>query len=370
MPQMDDCMACVAASSTRFIHVCAFCLHTVNGEAVEFGDVVQLYLGRKWFLLANLFSILTLIGACLVYWVLMTTFLTSIVEFGYDSTHNSPGEPSGNDAPHLQSPYWNKHYVPLYLALGLFPLLNLKNISFFTRFNSLGAFSIMYLMFFICYTTFAGGNYTDSPFGGYHMDETHVRMCRPSAFSLVGVLTLAYFIHNGSLSILRNARHPENNARDVSIAYVLVCATYLVVGICLYVSFNGDKDKIKQNFLENFSENADNYIFAFVAQCFLLLQFITVFPLLMFIIRFQTLSMLYNGNAYPGCVDGVGVAECVVLVALCWAGFGSLARCPHLPSCMTLSDRVVDPCGVSRCFKYAVCVFLQRCSLRATVEAP
>ena len=47
---------------------------------------------------------------------------------------------------------------------------------------------------------------------------------------LTGVLSLSFFIHNGALSILRNQRRPENNVRDIIIAYVLVCLTYLIVG--------------------------------------------------------------------------------------------------------------------------------------------
>ena len=48
---------------------------------------------------------------------------------------------------------------------------------------------------------------------------------------LTGVLSLSFFIHNGALSILRNQRHPQNNVRDIIIAYLLVCVTYLTVGM-------------------------------------------------------------------------------------------------------------------------------------------
>ena len=40
------------------------------------------------------------------------------------------------------------------------------------------------------------------------------------------ILTLSYFLHNGSLSILRNAARPENNIRDLRVAYGLGCGTY------------------------------------------------------------------------------------------------------------------------------------------------
>ena len=44
------------------------------------------------------------------------------------------------------------------------------------------------------------------------------------------MLCLSFFIHNGCLSIFRNQRNPENNARDLGIGYILVLLTYLIVG--------------------------------------------------------------------------------------------------------------------------------------------
>jgi sodium-coupled neutral amino acid transporter 9 len=155
-----------------------------------------------------------------------------------------------------------------------------------------------YLIGFILFTTFS--DFPGSPFGGLHVERRYnVELVNPNAFSLVGVLTLSYFIHNGSLSILRNAQNPKNNARDLTIAYCLGCGTYLTVGTCLYLSFQSKKVDIQQNFLDNFNVTAESYIYAFIAQCFLLLQFITVLPLLAYIVRFQTLTMICNGDAWP-----------------------------------------------------------------------
>lgn len=157
---------------------------------------------------------------------------------------------------------------------------------------------LRYLVGFILFTTFS--NFPGSPFGGLHVEKRyHVELASPKAINLIGVLTLSYFIHNGSLSILRNARNPKNNARDLTIAYSLGCATYLTVGVCLYLSFRSRKIDIQQNFLDNFNVTAQSYVYAFIAQCFLLLQFFTVVPLLAYIVRFQTLTMICDGEAWP-----------------------------------------------------------------------
>ena len=44
-----------------------------------------------------------------------------------------------------------------------------------------------------------------------------------------------------SLSIVRNAKNPEKNTRDVFIGYVLVFFSYAIVGSLGYVGFMGEK---------------------------------------------------------------------------------------------------------------------------------
>lgn len=303
----------------------------INGQPVEFGDVIKIYLGPRSYVVSQCFSILTLGGACMVYWVLMTSFLRNIANFLVCTSPDLCQQvklEGGRTTYKYSTPYWNDTMIPLYLILLLFPMLNLKSITFFTKLNSLGVISIIYLLAFIFFSTFYKAE--GSPFGGLHMsdaEENHIEMADTQAFSLVGVLTLSYFIHNGALSIMRNAKRPQNNARDLSIAYGLVCATYLVVGVCLYVSFDGPKTKISQNFLDNFELSN---VPAFVAQCFLLLQFFTVFPLLAFIIRFQTLTMVCNGDAWPSLYHVLGlnvflIAACVG-VAIFYPHIGSILR--------------------------------------------
>ena len=55
--------------------------------------------------------------------------------------------------------------------------------------------------------------------------------------ALSGTLTLSYFIHNAVLTILRNQKHPENNARDLSIGYCLVAFCYVFIGFTFFAAF-------------------------------------------------------------------------------------------------------------------------------------
>jgi sodium-coupled neutral amino acid transporter 9 len=148
-------------------------------------------------------------------------------------------------------------------------------------------------------------------------------------FSLTGVLMLSYFIHNGALSIMRNGNQ-KTNSTDMTIAFSCVCATYLLVAVCFFVSFDGGKEGIKQNFLQNFVTTDGNYIFAFVAEIFVFLQLITVFPLLLFIVRATTFSTIYNGNVYPSLIHVIVLnlmaLTAGVMVAIYYPNIGSVLQ--------------------------------------------
>lgn len=225
---------------------------TIDGKPVEFPDVCRIYLGRSAYYVAVVFSLLTFLGACLVYWVLMTDFLYSLVLFmarhpeetgadglalataerwrslatGWLTAAAEHGVPTcldhvrRNETLSMLEQVWNPCSAPVFLVALLFPLLNAEKLTFFTKFNALGVISIAYNLLFV---------FVKAGQWGVHYDHG-LPEARGTMFSLTGVLTLSFFMHNGCLSILRNNRQPSNNARDLSIAYSLVAATYAVIG--------------------------------------------------------------------------------------------------------------------------------------------
>jgi hypothetical protein len=48
---------------------------------------------------------------------------------------------------------------------------------------------------------------------------------------LLGILGGGFYLHNISLPIFRNAKHPENNVRDAFIGYFLVFLSYVSCGV-------------------------------------------------------------------------------------------------------------------------------------------
>ncbi|CAO2592596.1 Sodium-coupled neutral amino acid transporter 9 [Lemmus lemmus] len=141
---------------------------TLDTTTWEYPDVCKYYFGSFGQWSSLLFSLVSLIGAMIVYWVLMSNFLFNTGKFIFNFIHHindtdtilrtndsnpvicpsagSSGHPDNssiifyNDTQVQQfEKWWNKSKtVPFYLIGLLLPLLNFKSPSFFSKFNILG----------------------------------------------------------------------------------------------------------------------------------------------------------------------------------------------------------------------------------------
>uniref|UniRef100_A0A0K0D2P0 Aa_trans domain-containing protein n=1 Tax=Angiostrongylus cantonensis TaxID=6313 RepID=A0A0K0D2P0_ANGCA len=157
--------------------------------------------------------------------------------------------------------------VPIYLAVLVFPFLNFKSPTVFTKFTALGTVSVLYLIEF-----------------KWHFP------------AFTGLLTMSFFIHNSILTILGCQRHPENNTRDLSIGYALVGMSYIAISVTFYIAFPFPRSCILDNLLNNFD---DSYLPSSVARVLIFFQMFSIFPLIMYLIRSQISCLLYN-NPWPG----------------------------------------------------------------------
>ncbi|XP_077981323.1 neutral amino acid transporter 9-like [Glandiceps talaboti] len=328
-----------------------------RGEVLEFSDVCKHYLGKWGEYCSVFFSLSALLGAMIVYWVLLSNFLYHSVKFIHDevthvnmsgsvnvtngticpshthaSTHSlhqslanltsytantalsAVSKTNGTEESVFNKVWQQTLSVPFFLVIILGPLLNFKSPTFFTKFNALGTVCVTFILAFV---TIKGVNW------GINMDFQHVSyisyvpkasVCFPA---LTGTLALALFIHNCVLSIVRNQRNPENNGRDLSIAYFLVAMTYTWVGVIFYMSFPQRKSCIESNLLDNFPSND---ILAFVARICLFLQMVTVFPLLIYIFRLQFMHTLF-GAVYPGFLHVFLLNMCILALCVIFAIF-------------------------------------------------
>lgn len=333
----------------------------------EFPDVCKYYFGKFGQWSSLLFSMVSLIGAMVVYWVLMSNFLFNTGKFIYNYVHNVSmsdsefgtngservicpfpnTEPEGNCSgssisvlylsysnsscatdTDLFELWWSKtNTIPFYLILLLLPLLNFRSAAFFARFTFLGTISVVYLIILVTLKAFRLGFHLE--FHWFDSTQFYVPEFRLLFPQLTGVLTLAFFIHNCIITLMKSNRHQENNVRDLSVAYLLVGLTYLYVGVLIFAAFPSPplfKDCIEPNFLDNFPSSD---VLVFVARSCLLFQMTTVYPLLGYLVRVQMMGQFF-GKHYPGFFHvftlNVFIVSAGVLMAKFYPNIGSIIR--------------------------------------------
>ncbi|XP_012907784.1 neutral amino acid transporter 9 isoform X2 [Mustela nigripes] len=353
-------------------------ISSVDTSTWEYPDVCRYYFGSFGQWSSLLFSLVSLIGAMIVYWVLMSNFLFNTGRFIFNFIHHindTDAVLSTNDSNPVICPsagsgdhpnngsmifyandtgleqfekWWNKSKtVPFYLIGLLLPLLNFKSPSFFSKFNILGTVSVLYLIFLVTFKAIHLGFHLE--FHWLMQTEYFVPEIRFQFPQLTGVLTLAFFIHNCIITLLKNNKNQENNVRDLSIAYMLVTLTYLYIGVLVFASFPSPpltKDCIEQNFLDNFPSSD---ILSFIARIFLLFQMMTVYPLLGYLARVQLLGHVF-GDVYPSIFH-------VLTLNLIIVGAGVIMACfyPNIGGIIRYSGAA---CGLAFVFIYPSLIYM------------
>ncbi|XP_044000166.1 sodium-coupled neutral amino acid transporter 9 [Gambusia affinis] len=334
----------------------------VDTSSWEFPDVCRFYFGKLGQWSSLVFSMVSLVGAMVVYWVLMSNFLYNTGQFIYNHAHNvstSDSEYGTNGSDRVICPYpkthpgrndsmtslcgrsygndssgssfdlyWSKtSTIPLYLIILLLPLLCFRSASFFARFTFLGTISVIYLIVLVTIKASRLGFHLE--FHWFGPSQFYVPEFRLLFPQLTGVLTLAFFIHNCIITLMKSNKNQENNVRDLSVAYLLVGGTYMYVGVLIFAAFPSpplSKDCIEPNFLDNFPSSD---VMVFVARMCLLFQMITVYPLLGYLVRVQIMGQLF-GNHYPGFIHilvlNILIVGAGVLMAMFYPNIGSIIR--------------------------------------------
>ncbi|XP_059057647.1 neutral amino acid transporter 9-like [Achroia grisella] len=320
----------------------ALCLYTAyvllrvnrdHGTATcEVPALCRVLLGRSSEVVAHAFSLVVLLGANIVYWILITNFLYFTVNYFADlrNTHTPvsnltllcPSKDGVNSSliipePVITSTYWDLHStVPIYVAFIVFPLLNFKNVTFFTKFNSLGTLSVVYLLIFVL---------TKGYTWGIHMNNMVIpTQVDKNAAVLSGMLALSFYIHNIIITIMSNNARQEKNGRDLTIAFVLVTLTYTLVGAVFYICFPLAKSCIEDNILNNFEMHD---VMTAVARILLLFQVVTVYPLVAFMLRSEAVLLLpfTSTRCLTITINIVIVITCILVACFC-PSIGTIIR--------------------------------------------
>ncbi|KAF5406146.1 Sodium-coupled neutral amino acid transporter 9 [Paragonimus heterotremus] len=314
---------------------------------LDISDACEYYFGKAGRIISLTFSQVSLIGASIVYYVLLSNFLFNTGEYIYFSVTKQfpqhlvlrnpnnqtqpisnilcpPADLTFNDTRTMDATYaklWVKdRTVPAWLLIILFPLISIRSPTFLGKFTVLATVSVLYLFSLIGYKGyFWGVNMQDN------MLAEPVIQFMNFFPSLTGTCSLAFFIHNALQTILRAQRHPENNARDVTIAFTFTTVTYMLMGTMFFIVFPVDKLCISDNFLDNLYTD----IPVFIGRLGLLLQMSTVYPMIVYILRAQIMHAIFK-SVYPSwrhvlvlhiLIVGIGL-----LFAIVYPSIGTIIR--------------------------------------------
>ncbi|KAF5406147.1 Sodium-coupled neutral amino acid transporter 9 [Paragonimus heterotremus] len=283
---------------------------------LDLSDTCEYYFGKPGWIVALIFSQISLIGATIVYYVLLSNFLFNTGDYIYQSitkqfpptlTLRNPNNatpaitdalcpPAGlniSDNRTVDSTYamlWVKdRTVPAWLLIILFPLISIKSPTFLGKLTVLATVSVLYLFSLIGYKGYYWGvNMNDAMLAQPVM---HAAKFFPS---LTGTCSMALYVHQALHTMLRLQRHPENNARDVAIAFSFATMTYVLMGTMFYIIFPVDKLCISDNFLDNLYTD----IPVFIGRLGLLLQMSTVYPMIVYLTRAQIMQAIFK-SIYP-----------------------------------------------------------------------
>jgi len=341
-----------------------YTVHSRTMKISEFGDLCGLLLGKWAEYIATLFSVLAILGAAIVYWVLMSNFLFSTVSFVHDhvvdsnTTHqdgvycpknetpqsfDSNISPSNSSSSGFDKIWGQFTTVPLFLVILVFPMINLKSATFFTKFNALGTVSIIFILtsvLFRCYEWGINADFSDPT------SEQFIPLIKSSFPSLTGILALGLFIHNAIITIMSNNKHQEHNGRDMSIAYLLVSGTYMLIGAAFYISFPLPKNCIEDNLLNNFHPTD---VLTVAAKIFLFFQMMTVFPLIMYLLRVSVLYMIFK-TIWPGLPHILLLNASIISVCVLFA--------IYMPNIGTIIRFSGAACGLTIIFALPIMVYL------------
>ncbi len=122
----------------------------------------------------------------------------------------------------------------------LMGLTMIRKMGLFVKFSTYGVIFVFVILLFIIGMGIYGFTNTHYVFQHAHTkDESEIVLFNSNYPPLLGILGGGYFLHVITLPIIKNAKKPEDNAKNVFIGYFLTFMSYTVCGIMGYFGFTG-----------------------------------------------------------------------------------------------------------------------------------
>lgn len=131
-------------------------------------------------------------------------------------------------------------YTCIIVMVLLMSLTLIRKMSLFIKFASFGVIFVFFTLLFIIGMGIYGFTTTNYVFNPTNkIDESEIKLFNKYYPPLVAILGGGYFLHVIALPIIKDAKNPEDNAKNVFIGYFLVFLSYTVCGVFGYFGFSG-----------------------------------------------------------------------------------------------------------------------------------
>jgi sodium-coupled neutral amino acid transporter 9 len=289
-------------------HTAGLVLHHAEGlmadESAELGDLAALHFGKtaKWITFITGSGVL--IGAATAMHCYARTVLEHLVEYGPEqgglcfAAGHEDADGEGPCAAALGK-YANWVYTLSVLPITV-PLANLPTIRLLARIGGVGIFCFLTILAFAFTSAFVSA----AEHGVQGTDPAEY--WRPESASIAfGIFSMSFFIHNAHITIMRGAAQPHKNQRNLATAFFLVWICYASMGVASNLfppggDFAALGSDDAANGLISLAQPKAMAPFLVLARIAVLVQAITVYPVLLFIIRAQLFSAVYFKKPYPG----------------------------------------------------------------------
>jgi hypothetical protein len=220
---------------------CYTCLIIVESGAgaEDFSTCVRQFLGRRMQLVAWAISVAIIVGAAIVYHILMQETLYALVATLLQSAAGVTD---------VDGTGWRREWAAL-VPWFLYPISNLPDLSTLVKMNSVGFLFLAYVvLFIISHGVHAISQGGAAPLAAVSTLDASLSPYSPSGIlrivvggtsnfaALGGMMMLSFFIHNCIQPIVKNA-NPVTRRTDIIIAYTIAGLLYSCVGVLGYVGF-------------------------------------------------------------------------------------------------------------------------------------
>lgn len=267
---------------------CKTCLLEIvhfKTREIDFPDVINRIMGRKWSISYCICSSLLLFITGTIYFMLICNMLYMILN--YILNENGIILPGKDE---ILFDRFSYQYVGIIMIVFCFILLNMKDLSIILK---LGQYGIISIFLFIIYIMTKGVENISA--GNVNLDN--IKILTPDFATLCGVFSLSFMCHNVIIPVIRNNHDESKNQRDIILGYIMTATIYTFIGLfgCFAIAGLNPENKRYDTVLEYFS----NDIFTVIIEALLFLQLISVMPILWYVCRSQFFNLIYGNEMVP-----------------------------------------------------------------------